>query len=101
MPVYPGARCVVAKPEAILIQLTHPFGWAEIEERIFLAQGSRTTNTTMRFRPPNANSGLGEAGRYTQTHAQTRCAGSPVYAVYRRDRHSDLSESSSTWRNLR
>ena len=23
------------------------------------------------------------------SHAQTRCAGSPVYAVYRRDRHSD------------
>ena len=49
-----------------MIQLTCTFGWAEIEVHIFLAQRSPTTNTTMRFRPPNANSGLGKPGRYSQ-----------------------------------
>ena len=56
----------IANPEVIVIQFSRSFGWAEIEERIFLAQRSRRTNTAMRFRPPNANSGLGEPGRYTQ-----------------------------------
>lgn len=57
---------MVVNPEVIVTQLTHASGRAETEVRIFSAQRSRTTNTTVRFRPPNANSGLREAGGYTQ-----------------------------------
>jgi hypothetical protein len=58
---------LIGNLEVIVIQLPHTFGWAQIEECIFLAQRSRTTNATMRFRPTNANSGLGKSGRYTQS----------------------------------